>query len=61
MKTILDHFPSGSILDPPPGQSPLSPNEARRLMREAIQDLAEDLPASEIQQLIGVIESRGLI
>jgi len=35
--------------------------EARRLMREAIQDLAEDLPTSEIQQLIGVFESRGLI
>ena len=61
MKTILDHCPGGSILDPVPGSPPLTPTEARRLMREAIQDLAEVPPASEIQQLIGVFESRGLI
>jgi len=61
MLKTLDHCPGGSILDPVPGSPPLIAAEARRLMREAIQDLAEDLPASEIQQLIGVFESRGLI
>ena len=59
--SILDHCPPGFILDPVPGSPPLTATEARRLMREAIQDLAEDLPASEIQQLIGVFETRGLI
>ena len=61
MRNVLDRYPGGSILDPVPGTPPLIAAEARRLMREAIQDLAEVLPASEIQQLIGVFESRGLI
>ena len=61
MLNILDHCPGGSILDPVPGSPTLIVAEARRLMHEAIQDLAEDLPASEIQLLIGVFESRGLI
>ena len=61
MLKILDHCPGGSILDPVPGTPPLTATEARRLMREVIQDLAQDLPASEIQQLIGMFESRGLI
>lgn len=39
MKRILDHCPSGSILDPVPESPPLTATEARRLMREAIQDL----------------------
>ena len=58
---ILDHCPGGSILDPMPGSPPLIAAEARYSMREAIQDLAEVLPASEIQQLTGVLERRGLI
>ena len=61
MTQILDHCPGGSILEPAPESPVQTAAEARRLMREAIQDLAEDLPTSEIQQLIGVFESRGLI
>lgn len=60
MKTILDHCPGGSILDPVPGSPPLTPTEARRLMREALTELREDLSAEQVASVADAFRQAGL-
>ena len=60
MGKILDHCPPGFILDPPRGSPPLTATEARRLMREALTELREDLSAEQVASVADAFRQSGL-